>query len=79
MLWKRTTHAKALANPATKLLMFGWSDGRYRKPAPAECSGMTNMSYRPGGRPPPAVVLGFSPWGGGGGGGPSLIVKFRRS
>lgn len=77
----------AEAKPATKLLMFGLRDGRYRKPEPAECSGIMKMSYLPGGRPLPAVVLGASPCGGGGGGAsaiaeaprvPSYVVAFRR-
>jgi hypothetical protein len=67
-LWPTTTNIRADANPATKLLTFGCSDGRYRKPEPAECSGMTKMSYFPGGRPPEPWGLGTSPWGGGGGG-----------
>jgi hypothetical protein len=65
MLWPRTTRIRADAKPATKLLTLGWSDGRYRKPEPAECSGMTKMSYFPGGSP---EDLGTPPWGGGGGG-----------
>merc|ERR1711964_165010 len=60
-----TTSISADANPAAKLLTFGFSEGRYRKPDPAECSGMMNISYFPFGRP---EVLGFSPCGGGGGG-----------
>lgn len=75
MLWNTTTHARALAKPATKLLIFGCSDGRYRNPDPAECSGMMKMSYFPLGRlGPEEVVLGLSPWGGGGGGGGGLIA-----
>jgi hypothetical protein len=58
MLWPRTTSISAVANPATKLFMFGCKDGRYKKPEPAECSGMTKMSYFPGGSPEP---LGLSP------------------
>jgi hypothetical protein len=42
--WNRATHISAEAKPATKLLTFGCIDGRYRKPEPDECWGMTNMS-----------------------------------
>lgn len=44
MLFPKATTARALAKPATKLLMLGRIDGRYMKPEPAECSGMTKMS-----------------------------------
>lgn len=68
-----TTSTRADAKPAAKLLTLGFSDGRYRKPEPAECGGMMNMSYLPGGRfVPEFVVFGFSPWGGGGGGAPLM-------
>jgi hypothetical protein len=60
-----TTSMSADANPAAKLLVFGFIDGRYRKPEPEECGGMMKMSYLPGGRP---EDFGLSPWGGGGGG-----------
>jgi len=43
--------ADAQANPAMKLLRFGFKDGRYRKPEPAEWGGMMKMSYLPGGSP----------------------------
>lgn len=72
MLWANTTNIRAEAKPATKLLMFGCKLGRYRNPEPAECSGMTKMSYLPGGRPPD-LAPPCPPWGGGGGG-CSLIV-----
>lgn len=72
MLWPSTTSTKAEAKPAAKLLTFGWSDGRYRKPEPDECGGIINMSYLPGGRFVFAG-FGFSPCGGGGGG--PLIVS----
>jgi len=72
MLWPSATRKRAEAKPAMKLLMLGLSDGRYKKPEPAECSGIMKTSYFPGGSPPPAVVLGASPCGGGGGG--ALIV-----
>lgn len=71
MLWKRATRMRAEAKPAAKLFGLGLMEGRYRKPEPAECSGMTNMSYLPGGRP---EDLGAWPWGGGGGGGPLISV-----
>ena len=75
MLCPRTTTNSAEANPAAKLLIFGFSEGRYKKPEPEECGGMMNMSYFPGGRLPfELVVRGFSPCGGGGGGGGPLIV-----
>lgn len=56
--------------------MFGFSEGRYRKPDPAECSGMMKMSYLPFGRPDD---LGFWPCGGGGGGGGSIVVEWDYS
>jgi hypothetical protein len=59
------TSMSADANPAAKLLTFGFSDGRYRKPDPEECGGIMKMSYFPGGKP---EDLGTSPCGGGGGG-----------
>jgi hypothetical protein len=71
MLWPTTTSIRAEANPAIKLLAFGCSDGRYRNPDPAECSGITKMSYFPGGSP---EDLGTPPCGGGGGGGPSIVT-----
>lgn len=79
-LWPTTTNISADANPATKLLTFGCKEGRYRKPEPAECSGITKMSYFPGGRPPdPAPEdLGISPWGGGGGGRSPISVGSAR-
>lgn len=61
MLWPRTTNTRAVAKPATKLLVLVRSEGRYRKPAPAECSGIMKTSYLPGGRPPLRVVFGFAP------------------
>jgi hypothetical protein len=70
------TTARVLTTPAMKLFHCGLSDGRYRNPDPAECSGMMKTSYFPGGRPePPAVVLGFSPCGGGGGGGWLMVCE----
>ena len=56
---------RAEAKPAAKLLTFGFSEGRYRKPEPDECGGIMKMSYFPGGNPDP---FGCSPCGGGGGG-----------
>ena len=81
MLWNRATNIKADANPAKKLLTFGFRDGKYRNPDPAECSGMTKMSYLPGGKP--EDDLGAAPCGGGGGGAslmsPALTVPVRAS
>jgi hypothetical protein len=53
-----TTSRSADANPAAKLLVFGFIDGRYRKPEPEACGGIIKMSYFPGGRP---EDFGFSP------------------
>lgn len=71
--------SRAEAKPAMKLLVLVRREGRYRKPEPAECSGMTKMSYFPVGSPdpPPAVVLGASPWGGGGGGGAAILASLQ--
>jgi hypothetical protein len=35
---------RAEANPAAKLLTFGFNDGRYRNPDPEECGGIMKMS-----------------------------------
>ena len=59
---------RADANPATKLLMFGRNEGKYKNPEPAECSGITKISYFPGGRPPDLGAPPWPPCGGGGGG-----------
>lgn len=75
MLWNKATIMRAEAKPAKKLLTLGFNDGRYRKPAPAECSGITNISYLPGGRPDD---LGASPCGGGGGGALIFVTHFSR-
>jgi len=53
------TSMSAEAKPAAKLLTFGFSDGRYRKPPPEEWSGIIKMSNLPGGNPPDD--LGISP------------------
>jgi hypothetical protein len=52
-VWPRTTRINAEAKPAAKLLTLGLMDGRYKNPEPEECSGMTKMSYLPGGKPEP--------------------------
>lgn len=70
-------HTIPEAKPAAKLLTFGFSDGRYRKPEPDECGGIMKISYFPGGKPEdvvPAVDFGASPCGGGGGGGPLIVA-----
>jgi hypothetical protein len=53
-----TTSMRAEAKPAAKLLTFGFSEGRYRKPEPDECGGIMKISYLPGGNPEP---FGCSP------------------
>lgn len=75
MLWQSTTKTNADAKPAAKLLAFGLSDGRYRKPDPAECGGMMKTSYFPGGRFV-CEVFGFPPCGGGGGGAPFIVENW---
>jgi hypothetical protein len=38
------TAKRVHATPARKLLRWGWREGRYKKPEPAECGGIMKMS-----------------------------------